>query len=174
MEEIQYFKLINGVGSIGKQKMPFCITKKKCESYLDIFYPDLKVDDHLLEKCVLIFKQLLNYADGFDHNESHVSIWIEFQAWDKYPISPLKIFKTIFQNKIAIVLDDPNHGVNEIALDQLLLSNSSLNKYWNESYNYNDLHNVLLEVSIKIKHKLPKEIIETICCLAFKRLYYIR
>lgn len=45
---VKYFKFKDGIASIEKQQMPFKITTQKCISYLDIFYPNIILNDLIL------------------------------------------------------------------------------------------------------------------------------
>ncbi len=174
-ELVKYMVMKNNLSYLEQKYTKFKITAKKCESYLDIHFPDLEVNDVVLERCIFIFRRLLKYADGYDISDNRVTVYREMNGWFcKDFVTPINIFNVMFYKTLDIECNNPNANlINPISLDQLLLNDEDFyifcNGYWQKSFNYQDLFNIILEVSEKLQFLLPYEMIDIILCYAYQK-----
>ena len=171
--------------TIIKEYTKFLIVPDKCRSYLDINYPDLIVDEQLLNRCVKVFKMVLKSADGYDHtynthNTHHIVISREYNGWF-FGHKSLKIFYGLFHYDPLLILcanpNDKNAKENEFDLKDILLDNDKYQiflEYWSKGFDYIDLFNTIKIIALLVlknsplKH-LPNEMIEMILCFAFEQ-----
>lgn len=126
---MKYITIINNEVTIACDKLPFNISRQKCESYLDLHYPGLIHntvnsscrDDVILRRCKNIFKLLLRYINDYedkrdkDNNKFHI-LWSRNEFWDDFKdhiISgtwkPREKFDLLFYDKnFKLLLENPN------------------------------------------------------------------
>jgi hypothetical protein len=167
--EIRYFTKVGDATIIKKDVMPYQITKKKCTSYLDIFYPKIEPTDQILERCICIFNMLIKYADEYQNMYDGKVLLREDYPWSEEVMfnTPLEIFHIVIRNKIFVELGDPNQSFNPVPLFDLLVSDNMMpSEWWRMSYNYDDLYQAVLDASNRLNQPLPSELIEIILCMA--------
>ena len=177
---VNYFNIKNKVLTMVNQQMPFKITEQKCQSYLDLHYPDLQLTDLILKRCCYIFNTLLKYADGYIIHNDKTIIWSKLSGWlkpDGKP--PVNIFNKIFYNETLSIVNSIYSINKKITLNELLIDDQKFyifKNYWTSLFNYGDLFKLLNDISIKINFELPHEIIHKILMHAYaqrKKLQYI-
>lgn len=157
---------------IVREYTKFKIDEGKCKSYLDIHFPDLILNEQIINKCVIIFKLLLRYADGYESyaslGENKIILWKEFGGWS-IGMSKLNLFNQLFYNRtLYIICANPK---NSLSLKDILTQNDKykiFNDYWTNKFDCLDLIDTLRDVSKKVLkcQEFPTEIIELILCMA--------
>ena len=164
--EIKRLIIKNKTLSIIKDKIPFKIDKNFCQNYLILRC--IKYDHNILIKCNYIFNMIIRNSNEHLCNNNTISFYKRYNNnWSLKFIenNPIINYNGLYYNEHLYINCIKDYSLKELLKDEqkykLFLH------YWSDQFSYDNLFNLLDEISIKLQYPLPYEVIDNILLIAY-------